>query len=306
MDCATLGGVPVPARRLRLSLLASIVVIALIGCGDAAGGSEGTVAVAVTRDFGARPVVSSPPVAIRGGTPVLDVVDRIAGEREGTRTITSIEGVAGAWRLFVNGVRVDDAKTAEVRPGDRIWLDLPAGPSATAVVGAFPEPFLHGVEGKRMPTRVECADPESTACDSVARRLGDLGIVAARGGLGAGVNDETIRVLVGTWTELRATRVNAVLRVDGGPARSGVFARFAPGGRRLEVLRADGREAEDLGAGTGLVAATRIGDAGPVWLVTGTDAAGVEAAAGALDEATLTTKYALAIGEGRGVQIPAG
>src|SRR3712207_2821079 len=131
-------------------------------------------------------------------------------------------------------------------------------------------------------TRFRSAEPESAACDGVARRLSDLGIVAARGGPGAGVNDETIRVLVGTWTQLRATRISAVVRVDAGPARSGVFAHFAPGGRSLQVLRADGREAEDLGAGTGLVAATRIDDAGPVWLVTGTDEAGVDAAAGAL------------------------
>src|SRR3712207_8601417 len=59
-------------------------------------------------------------------------------------------------------------------------------------------------------TRFRSAEPESAACDGVARRLSDLGIVAARGGLGAGVNDETIRVLVGTWSEDRkSTRLNS-------------------------------------------------------------------------------------------------
>ena len=280
----------------------------LIGCGDAVGGSTGDVSVAVTRDFGERPVVSSPPVGVRGETKLLEVIDRVVDTREGTGAITSINGVSGPWRLFVNGVRVANAGAAKVRPGDRIWLDLPGAATVRipAVVGAFPEPFLHGVAGKRIPTRVECADPSSKACDLVARRLGDLGIVAARGGIGAGVNDETIRVLVGTWSELRATRAEPAVRMDGGPARSGVFARFDGGGRQLDVLGPAGTTAESLGAGTGLVAATKVGTAQPVWFVTGTDDAGVDAAAGALDEATLTTKYALAIHDDRGVQVPLG
>jgi hypothetical protein len=293
----------VPARRLRLSLALCAAVV-LIGCGDAVGGSAGTVSVAVTRDFGDRPLVSSPPVEVRGATKLLEVVDRVVETREGARAITAIDGVSGRWRLFVNGVRVGNAAAAEVWPGDRIWIDLPrASAGIPAVVGAFPEPFLHGVAGKRIPTRVECADPSSRACDAVARRLGDLGIVAARGGIGAGVNDETIRVLVGTWSELRERRVEAVVRMDAGPARSGVFARFDADGRRLEVLDAAGRPVEDLDAG--LVAATKVGEAQPVWFVTGTDEAGVDAAAGALDEATLTTKYALAVHDQRGVDVPA-
>jgi hypothetical protein len=296
------------ARRSRLSLALCAVAVVLIGCGEAAGGSTGTVSVAVTRDFGEQPVVSSPPVGIRGSTALLDVLGRVAEAKTGTRAITSIDGVAGDWRLFVNGVRVRNAASAKVRPGDRVWLDLPE-PHGTAgvpaVVGAFPEPFVHGIGGKRMPTRVECTDPQGAACDAVARRLGDLEIVAARGGINAGVNDETIRVLVGTWSELRATRAEPVVRVDAGPARSGVFARFGSDGRSLDVLDATGRPADDLGAGTGLVAATRIEDRGPVWFVTGTDDAGVDAAAAILDEATLTTSYALAVHDERGVRVPA-
>jgi hypothetical protein len=84
-----------------------------------------------------------------------------------------------------------------------------------------------------------------------------------------------------------------------------VFARFDGAGRRLDVLDASGRRADTLGADTGLVAATRIEDRAPVWFVTGTDEAGVQAAARTLDEATLTTKYALAVHGDRGVAVPA-
>jgi hypothetical protein len=298
----------VPARRSPRPLLAALAIVALIGCGDVVSGGTGTVSVAVTRDFGARAVVSSPPVGVRGSTPLLEVVARVTDAREGRGAITSIDGVAGDWRLYVNGVRVRDAAKATVRPDDRIWLDLPGDgvrAAIPAVTGAYPEPFLHGVGGKRIPTRVECSDPESVACDLVADRLSALGVVAARGGIGAGVNDESLRVLVGPWSALRRRTPDPVRAVDEGPGASGVFARFDADGRELEVLDGRGETADTLRADTGLVAATKLDVREPVWFVTGTDEAGVEAAARALDEATLTQGYALAVHEDRGVRVPA-
>jgi hypothetical protein len=290
-----------------LLLAACCAAAALVGCGGADVGDTGSVSVAITQDFGAKAVVSSPPVEIRGSTSLVEVLDRVTETREGTTAITSLDGIDGDWRLYVNGVGTENAGKADVRPGDRIWADLPGAgtPAVPVVTGSFPEPFEHGVGGKRVPTRVECSDTASKACDTVATRLGDLGVVAARGGINAGVNDESIRVVVGTWASLRATMDEAVGRIDAGPARSGVFARFDATGRALEVLDGKGQPADELGGDTGLVAATQIDDREPVWFVTGTDEAGVEAAAGALDEATLTTGYALAVHDDRGVRLPA-
>jgi hypothetical protein len=300
--------VAVPDRPLRPLLALCCAAVLLAGCGGAVGSEKGSVSVSVTRDFGAEPVVSSPPVGIEGTTPLADVLDRVTDSLEGSRAITSVDGVDGAWRLWINGVRVANAQKAKVRSGDRVWLDLPgAGVTASvpAVTGSFPEPFVHGVGGKRIPIRVECTDPKSAACNAAVKKLSDLGLVAARGGINAGVNDLTIRVLVGPWSELRATRDTAVLRVDQGPSSSGIFARFGAGGHTLDVLDGHGRSAQALGGDTGLVAATKVDDHEPVWFVTGTDEAGVEAAAGALDEATLTTDYALAVHDDRGVAVPA-
>ncbi len=297
-----------PARPLRPLVALCCAVVLLSGCGEAVGAGKGGVFVSITKDFGADAVVSAPPVEVRGSTALLEVLDRVTDTRQGTRSITSIAGVDGAWRLWVNGVRITNAGKAKVRPGDRVWLDLP-GPSVKAsvpvVTGSFPEPFLHGVNGKRIPTRVECTDPSSAACDTTAKKLTALGVVAARGGINAGTNDETIRVLVGTWSALRAEQDQAVGRVDQGPTHSGVWARFSADGKSLNILDPQGRTADTLGAGTGLVAATKIDLRQPVWFVTGTDEAGVDAAAGALDEATLTTDYALAVSDDRGVAVPA-
>ena len=55
------------------------------------------------------------------------------------------------------------------------------------------------------------------------------------------------------------------------------------------MLDARGRVARTLGAGTGLVAATREKDREPVWFVTGTDEAGVDSAAAAFGEQRCAT-----------------
>ena len=50
-------------------------------------------------------------------------------------------------------------RPSTVHGGDRVWLDQHVAGAATripAVVGSFPEPFLHGSDGKRLPVRVEC------------------------------------------------------------------------------------------------------------------------------------------------------
>ena len=96
--------------------------------------------------------------------------------------------------------------------------------------------------------------------------------------------------------------------LDDGPASSGVFARFEPagGGWELEPLDVDARPAETLGAGGGLVAAMRPGDDPPVWLVTGTDDPGVEAAVELLDEGDLRDRYAVIAGPDTTVPLPAG
>jgi hypothetical protein len=75
-----------------------------------------------------------------------------------------------------------------------------------------------------------------------------------------------------------------------------VFARFIDDGERLELLDARGGVARTAGPGTGLIAATRVGEEeGISFFVTGVDAAGVDAAAGALDERTLRDAFAVAV-----------
>ena len=118
---------------------------------------------------------------------------------------------------------------------------------------------------------------------------------------GLGESGAAPRVLVGPWD--RVGDDAAAKQIEDGPGASGVFARFA-GPRQLDALDVRGETAERLQAGTGLVAAVRLGDDAPTWIVTGPDANGVEAAAARVDEEDLQDRYAVAIAGRRTVPLP--
>jgi hypothetical protein len=169
-----------------------------------------------------------------------------------------------------------------------------AGPGLqSAVVGAFPEPFRHGIFGKRFPTTLECAADAGSACRRVSAALTAAGIRAPTQELGTGSGQDTIAVLVGTWADLRGTLLSALMAA--GPRASGVYARFVAGGARLQLLDGFGRVVRTLRTGAGLIAAVRDNSAAPTWVITGTDLSGVRAAAAALGAAALRNRYAVAI-----------
>jgi hypothetical protein len=100
-------------------------------------------------------------------------------------------------------------------------------------------------------------------------------------------------VLVGEWSKVRA--IAAAQPIEMGPAHSGVYVRWAQGGANLVVLAASGSVVRSLGRGAGLVAATKSSGEGPVWVITGTNGAGVDRAAHALDAAHLEGRFAVAL-----------
>jgi hypothetical protein len=193
-----------------------------------------------------------------------------------------------------------------VHRGDRIWWDLHdwhATDTVRAVVGSYPEPFVHGVGGKRLPTTLECGVAVPKACKVVTAALTKAGVPVANQLIGTGSGPDTLGVVVGTWKEIESEVASAL--IAHGPSASGVYARFAgPGGASLQLLNPRGQVARTLGAGSGLVAATADSSSEPTWLITGTDPAGVAAAANALNTADLRDHFALAVQGGARLPVP--
>jgi hypothetical protein len=137
----------------------------------------------------------------------------------------------------------------------------------------------------------------------VRERLTDAGAkVGGIGTLGSRSGPGLLRILVGRWHAIRIDPT--VARLEQGPKVSGVFARPNEAGTRFDLLDPRGERVRTLGAGAGLVAATRFLDQQATWVVTGTDQVGVAAAAAALVEERLKDRFAVAIENGREVPLP--
>jgi uncharacterized protein DUF4430 len=304
--------------RARLAAIAAVLTLAasLAGCGLGARADGGEVRVLITRDFGVRQLGARIEQDTPGSKTAMRMLQRTfhVTTRYGGGFVQSIDGLSGGrehgrpvdWLFYVNGVEArKGAREIGVHPGDRIWWDFHDWGAATtvpAVVGQFPEPFLHGQDGKRFPVVLECPDDVKEACTQVSQRLADVGVIAGRQTLGTGVGQDTVRVFVGPWRELRGDA--ALSQIDRGPGASGVYARFERGGAALALLDSTGKAVRTLGAGAGLVAATRYQEQAPTWAITGTDLAGVAAAVRALDERTLARHFALAVGPAGNAPLP--
>jgi hypothetical protein len=291
--------------RVAATAGAIAVAVALAGCGLGAGKGTSDVAVTVTRDFGTASVGSANEPKVPGSQTVMRLLERSfhVTTRFGGGFVQSIDGQSGTssrrdWFYYVNGLQAPmGAAGTAVHRGDRIWWDLhdwSATDSIPAVVGSFPEPFVHGTKGRRLPTTLACAPDAKTACKRVAAQFKAIGVVAQTVLIGTGSGPDSLAVVVGTWRDLHGEL--AATLVEDGPGSSGVYARFAgPGGSTLQLLNSGGHVARTLGAGAGLIAATGQSATGTVWMITGTDAAGVSAAAAALTPARLRDHFALAV-----------
>jgi hypothetical protein len=302
--------------RAAVIALALGLAVAASGCGLGAGDEPAGTKLTITRDFGSRQVRELDAPKVGGDETVMRLLQRNAkvSTRYGGGFVQSIDGLAGGrsggrpvdWFYYVNGVEASRGAAATgLRPGDRVWWDRhdwSAAMRVPAVVGSFPEPFVHGIDGKRLPVRLECATPGSEPCRQVSKRLASYDVPIATGGLLTARVEDTLRILVGPWAAVRAD--HAVDELEDGPETSGVYARIAHDGRTIATLDAAGRVARELGAGTGLVAATTVGDGRPTWVVTGTDDAGVASAARAFEEGTLSNRFALAVSDDLPIPLP--
>ncbi|MHB8658237.1 MAG: DUF4430 domain-containing protein [Solirubrobacteraceae bacterium] len=299
---------PTPPRSCPASITAVLLAVAIGGCGLGSGAGTGEVTVTVTRNFGSVPIASIARPGVPGSETIMRLLQRslTVSTRYGGGFVESINGRSGGsgrrdWFYYVNGAEAPQgAATTAVHRGDHIWWDLhdwSATDHIPSVVGAFPEPFVHGTAGKRYPIVLECAPDVARACILVGRELGHIGVPYASQVIGTGAGTDSIGLLVGTWRDLHGAIVADLIAA--GPRSSGVYARFAGSGSSLEVLDPHGAVVSALSAGAGLVAATRdSSSSAPTWLVTGTDGAGVLAAAHALTPGRLAHHFALVVQRG--------
>lgn len=278
-----------------------------------------TVTLLVTRDYGGSTLFREE-VRFEDGDTVLDVLNRnLAVETAyGGKFVESINGLASRsgsgvahdWLFWVNGVSSAlGAASFKLRTGDHVWWDYQdwAGSfPVTAVVGAYPQPFVSGHRERPEKTVVLYAPGTKAHAEAVARQLTGQGAAVTL----SEVDEDLLKrrkhptVVVGTWEALKESATLAGLNDRG--RRGGLFVRF--GDTELLELQSSGKIIDRHGAGSGTISAVGSGpgDQAPLWIISGVDPEGLAAAVRLFNEkpSAMAGAFALVLTEGRAVRVP--
>lgn len=173
-------------RRRRAALLLALL---LAGCGSfGAEEGEGEATLWITRDRGAT-------VLFEGRVPAgLTVMQALRREADvvtgyGGRFVHAIEGIEGSladgrdWFYFVNGIAADrGAAEYRLRAGEVAWWDYRrwrGEPEVRVVVGAFPEPFLHGYDGHVPPAVVRYRGRQRAGARAIGKLIRAVSVAPA-------------------------------------------------------------------------------------------------------------------------------
>jgi hypothetical protein len=212
---------------VKRALLAALALVLLPGCGHERTGS-GTASLWVTRDRGATVVATR---TVPAGLTAMQALDRELDVKTtyGGRFVQSIEGVKGEaskqrdWFWFLNGIEADrSAADYRLHDGDVEWWDFRSWEGEMrepVVVGAFPEPFLHGYLGHVRPAAIRYAPGQKEGARALARLLHADSV--------APLADKAPSDANVFYTVSGSDRFTASLRDSGGDAGSPVQFTFA-------------------------------------------------------------------------------
>jgi hypothetical protein len=218
------------------------------------------------------------------------------------------------WFIYVNGIQSNvGALDYKLQPGDvEHWdfHDWSFRQFIPAIVGAFPEPFLHGYRGQKRSNLIIYSDNLREEAQELKNGLVPLGVNDATlrsiNELPASEKEASNLILLGTADNELISELNQNWK------KLGLFVRFENG--NLVILNAQGETDTTYGTAAGLIQATQnpwnpngIGACENVaWMVTGTDESGVRSAIETLlkHHDQLQHAFAVVIANGEIIKIP--
>lgn len=287
-----------------------------------AAGDEKKVALWVTRDFGRKSILNKT-VALQKNWSVFDVLEtstRVT-TAHGGGFIESINGIKSGsggfggekrdWFYYVNGIFADvGALDYYPRPGDVIWWDYHGWERMSmfpAVIGCYPEPFVHGFRCKAGHTTIVSAEGNRKLADNLQKALKAKGVASVTiNNLDAGLlkNRQGPAIVLGQWSEL--SQIDWLANLNKAYTKNGTCVHFTSDG--LELLDYRGRVARTIDSSAGVITATGegSGDESPLWLIVGTDQKGLQQAVDVLvtSPGKISGLYSAAIVAGEVVSLP--
>ena len=287
-------------------------------------GEGSQAALWVTQDFSSS-VLLDKQIAVDRNISVLDIIkaNLEVDTAYGGGFINAINGLQSGytgklfggkkmdWFYWVNGIMVAEGAGDYIpMSGDRIWWDYHdwgSGSFVTAVVGAYPQPFVNGFDGRNEGTLVAYAPGSEAQAEKAAGALRRQGAprvtVSALSGVDPAKRSK-MTVVVGLWPELEKESFFADMNENS--RKTGIYVDFAKDS--FTALDYERNEAGVYKAGTGALVATGrgLGDRNPLWLITGVDTAGLNSAVNIISDspAQLSRKVGVLVTGGRVKALP--
>ena len=280
-----------------------------------ANNDSGEIKLVVTRGFGSKVIIEEN-VIIGKGADAMEALMSVAEVETayGGGFVNAINGLESGytegheskedWFIYFNGISSNvGALDYTLAPGDvEHWdyRDWGFHQFVPAIVGDFPEPFWHGHGGVVFPTLVVYQEGWKGAATEIAESLAGRGVAgvstAGSGELGQAEKESSNIILVGT------SNFPLIEELNGPWNRLGFYCQFEEGSLRVFDGGGDLTAEYGAGDGAGLIQATQsiwnpdgVGACESViWMVTGTDDAGVEAAVDTLVDPPDAFEYAYA------------
>ena len=284
-----------------------------------------TVRVVATQNFG-QELMFDETLEVLPGTSAMSALMKVAEVETayGGGFVNAINGVRSGftegqsmktdWFIYVNGIRSNTgALDYKLRDGDTQHWDFHNWSFhhfIPAIMGDFPEPFRHGYGGKTSPTIIAHVDSLKEDTENLERRLTRLGVsnvsIKRTSELSENEKKSSNLILLGTMDNVFMSELNQNWK------RLGFFTHFENG--NLVVLDAKGEVVAKYNSGVGFIQATQnpwnpngIGACeNVVWMVSGTDEAGVKDALDALVNRHIELQYACAaiVANGEIIKVP--
>jgi len=291
-------------KALAAGILLLLGAVILCGCSTQPGQGSGgniTVRVVSTRDLGGS-LMFDETIDVPQGTSAMDAL-KLVSEVEtayGGGFINAIDGIRSAytgggdekgdWFICANGILSNaGALDYTLHDGDILHCDFHQWSFRTfipAIIGDFPEPFLHGYEGEVRPTVIAYEDRFEDMASELESMLAGLGVadvtIQRAGDLEGSTKQHSNLVIIGT------SDCDLISELNQAWNRLGFFVHFEDG--LMVVYDSEGKVEGEYGAGCGVIQATQnpwnprgIGVCENVaWMVSGTDDAGVASAVDAM------------------------
>jgi hypothetical protein len=231
-------------------------------------GSGSSARVIVTRSF-SKSAILEKIFVIAEDTTALEGLQMVASveTKYGGGFVSAIEGISSKyegtgkekedWLFYINGISLSTGASGYIlQDGDsQHWdyHDWSFRQFIPAIIGDFPEPFVHGIRGVVYPTAIAYQSGFEEEARQIADRLGELGVqnltYRSFSELAAADKEASNLVLVGT------SDFEPIKELNEHWNRLGFFCHFEDG--KLLVFDSAGELVNGYGGGTGLIQATQ-------------------------------------------------